>query len=79
MNFLLNRNYVFRGGQDRGAVKRYLVLAVCGLAVTTLVFAFLDQFVTAPAVHILLKIVIDIAVYIVNYRIQKAWVFPEGK
>ena len=79
VNFLLNRNYVFQGGRDRGAVKRYIVLAVCGLIITTLVFAFLDQFVTAPALHILLKIVIDVFVYLVNYRIQKAWVFPEGK
>ncbi len=76
VNFLLNRNYVFRAGRDRSAVGRYIVLAVCALAVTTVVFAFLDQFVTAPFLHILLKIVIDVAMYVVNYRIQKAWVFP---
>ncbi len=79
VNFLLNRNYVFQAGYDRGAVGRYIVLAVCALAVTTVVFAFLDQFVSTAFLHILLKIVIDVAMYIINYRIQKAWVFPQRR
>lgn len=77
VNFLLNRNYVFRVGGDRGAVGRYIVLAVCALAVTTVVFAFLDQYISTAFLHILLKIVIDVAMYVINYRIQKAWVFPQ--
>ena len=77
VNFLLNRNYVFRVGGDRGAVGRYIVLAVCALAVTTVVFAFLDQYVSTAFLHILLKIIIDVAMYVINYRIQKAWVFPQ--
>lgn len=77
VNFLLNRNYVFRAGSDRGAVGRYIVLAVCALVVTTVVFAFLDQYVSTAFLHILLKIVIDVAMYVINYRIQKAWVFPQ--
>ena len=28
---------------------------------------------------ILLKIVIDVAMYMVNYRSQKAWVFPQKR
>ncbi len=79
VNFLLNRNYVFQAGYDRGAVGRYIILAVCALAVTTVVFAFLDQYVSTAFLHILLKIVIDVAMYIVNYRIQKAWVFPQHR
>ena len=79
VNFLLNRNYVFQADRDRGAAGRYFVLAVCALAVTTVVFAFLDQFVSAAFLHILLKIVIDVAMYIINYRIQKAWVFPQKR
>ena len=79
VNFLLNRNFVFQAGRDRGAVGRYIVLAACALAITTVVFAFLDQFVTVPFLHILLKIVIDVAMYVVNYRIQKAWVVPQKR
>lgn len=79
VNFLLNREYVFRGGRDKGAVGRYIVLAVCALIVTTLIFGFLDHFLgqSAPFLHVLLKIVIDTAMYVVNFRIQKAWVFPQ--
>ena len=79
LNFLLNRNFVFEGGKDSGAPRRYFTLAACCLVVMTLVFAFLDQYVSAPILHIVLKIVIDLAMYVINYRIQKAWVFPEGK
>ena len=76
VNFLLNKNFVFQTKNAPGAVGRYIILAVCSLAVTTLVFGFLDHFVHADFLHILLKIVIDVAMYVINYRIQKAWVFP---
>ena len=79
VNFLLNRDFVFKAGQDKSAVWRYIALAVCSLSVTTLVFGFLDHYVHVDALHILLKIVIDFAMYMVNYRIQKAWVFPRKK
>ncbi|MBR4360629.1 MAG: bifunctional glycosyltransferase family 2/GtrA family protein [Clostridia bacterium] len=79
VNFLLNRHYVFQGGKDRGAVGRYITLAVCALLVTTLLFGFLDHFLgqSAPFLHVLLKIVIDTVMYVVNFRVQKAWVFPQ--
>ena len=79
VNFLLNRDFVFKAGQDKTAVWRYIVLAVCSLVITTLVFGFLDHYVHVNVLHILLKIVIDVAMYMVNYRIQKAWVFPKKK
>lgn len=79
INFLLNRNFVFRTGGGGRAAARYFVLAVCSLAVTTLVFGFLDHYVQADYLHIPLKIVIDVIMYVVNYRIQKAWVFPEKR
>lgn len=81
VNFLLNREYVFQAGRDRKSIKRYIILAVAALVVTTILFALLDYYVSerAYAAHVLLKIIIDVAMYIVNYRIQKAWVFPEDR
>ena len=79
VNFLLNRDYVFKAGQDKSAVWRYIALAVCSLVITTLVFGFLDHYVHLDILHILLKIVIDVVMYFVNYRIQKAWVFPQKR
>ena len=79
VNYWLNRDFVFRDKQDRGTVIRYIILAVCSLAVTTLLFAFLDHFLlsSAPVLHLLLNIVIDVAMYMVNFRIQQRWVFGE--
>ena len=79
VNFLLNKNFVFHAEKDRGAILRYAVLAFGAMAVTTLVFGFLDHWVRVNILHVLLKIVIDSAMYLVNFRVQKAWVFPETK
>lgn len=79
LNFWLNRSFVFKAGKGNGAVKRYIILAVCSLVITTLLFGFLDHYVHTAFLHILLKVVIDVAMYMVNYRIQKAWVFPQKK
>ncbi|MBR4502210.1 MAG: bifunctional glycosyltransferase family 2/GtrA family protein [Clostridia bacterium] len=79
VNYLLNRNFVFRAGRDRTAVKRYAILCVCSLVVTTLLFGFLDHFVNTAFLHILLKVVIDVAMYFVNYRFQQGWVFKKAR
>ena len=79
VNYLLNKNFAFQVKESKGAVGRYIVLALCSMIVTTLIFGFLDHFVHADILHILLKVVIDVAMYVVNYRIQKAWVFPAKK
>ncbi len=77
LNYWLNRDFVFRDRRDRGTIVRYVILAVCSLVVTTLLFAFLDHFLLggAPVVHLLLNIVIDVVMYVVNFRIQQRWVF----
>ena len=77
VNFYLNRHYVFRADRGKGAALRYVILAVCSLAATTLVFAFLDKYVSVPLLHVLLYVLVQTAMYLVNYRIQQAWVFPQ--
>ena len=79
VNFYLNRKYVFQTGKDKGAIVRYVTLAVCSLIATTLVFAFLDKFVTIPVLHLVLYCLVQAVMYLVNYRIQRAWVFPQEK
>lgn len=79
VNFLLNREFVFREKKDKRAVYRYMILAFCSLAATTLLFGFLDHYVHVNILHILLKIVIDTGMYLVNYRFQRSWVFPRKK
>jgi len=79
VNFLLNKSFVFQTKESKGALARYFVLAFCSLVVTTLLYGYLDHFVTVAWLHIPLYILIQVAMYIVNYRIQKAWVFPAEK
>ena len=47
--------------------------------ITTFLFGFLDHYVHAALLHILLKVVIDTAMYVFNYRIQRGWVFKENQ
>ncbi len=75
VNFLLNRNFVFRSGRGATSVWRYIVLSLACMVITTLVFAFLNQYVPRGFLEILLKIVIDVLMYFANFRIQQNWVF----
>ena len=63
VNFLLNKNYVFGVKNSPGAAGRYVVVALGCLAVTTVLFGFMDRYVHTPLLHILLKVVIDVALY----------------
>lgn len=75
-NFLMNKSFSFQVKSSKGAAGRYAVLAIVCLIVTTLLFAVLDHFVTGAAfLHLLLKCVIDVIMYLLNYRIQSNWVF----
>ena len=81
VNFLLNKNFAFQVKESRGAAKRYAILAVCVLVITTFLFAWLNHFI--PNGHnlltILLKMVIDVVMYLLNFRIQRNWVFRTDK
>ena len=79
VNFLLNKKFVFGVKKSRGAAGRYIALAVICLVITTFLFGFLDHYVHAALLHILLKVVIDTAMYVFNYRIQRGWVFKENQ
>ncbi len=79
VNFLLNKNFVFQTGKNKGAAGRYFILAAISLLITTLVYGFLAHYVKEAILKVLLKAVIDIFMYMINYRIQKAWVFPAEK
>ena len=75
LNFLLNKNVVFRIKESKGAVWRYIALCAGVMLVSG---------VTVSALHALtgvnstvIKMVVDFLLFFVNYRIQKAWVFPQ--
>lgn len=77
INFKLNKSFVFKLKKCRGAVVRYVLLCVAvalvsGLAVGTLTQLF-------PRVSkTVLKMPVDLILFLVNYRIQRGWVFREN-
>lgn len=75
VNFLLNKNFAFQVKESRGAVGRYIILAAACMIATTFLFGFFDTYMHSNFMHILLKIIIDVTLYVVNYRIQRKWVF----
>lgn len=81
VNFLLNKNFAFQVKESRGAWLRYAALALIVLAITTLLFGWLNHFVPARSegLSVLLKAVIDIVMYLLNFRIQRNWVFGKGQ
>ena len=75
LNFLLNKNMVFSIQESKGAVWRYIALCVG---------VMLASGVSVSALHALtgvnstlLKVVVDFLLFFVNYRVQRAWVFPQ--
>lgn len=76
LNFYLNRSLVFEIKESRGAAWRYLSLCVGVMLVSG---------VTVSALHNLLginstviKVIVDFLLFFANYRVQKAWVFPQA-
>ena len=78
-NFLLNKNFAFKVKESKGAPLRYAVLALCVLLITTFLFGWLNHFIPDhhEGLSVLLKCVIDVLLYLANYRIQRNWVFRE--
>lgn len=80
LNFKLNKSFVFNLRQCRGAVGRYLILCVGVMIVSGLAVGFISSSlgrVWPGAVNeTLVKAAVDTLLFFVNYRIQKAWVFP---
>jgi len=79
-NFIFNKNVVFKkqsGGKTLPSVLRYILLCVCVLITSSSLvrlFSYLAS-VAAPIVVTLIKIAVDAFLFILNYFIQKKWVY----
>ena len=77
LNFILNKTVVFNIKQSTGAVWRYIALCILVMLVSGI---------TVSALHALtginssaIKLVVDLILFVVNYRIQRSWVFAQPK
>ena len=73
-NYFINRHLVFKPKEDNGSGWKYTVLAVCCWAIST-GLTWLLQSVGGP--FWLMKLIVDLLLYFVNYRVQQNWVFAE--
>lgn len=72
-NFLLNKFYTFRSRERAaGEAVRYFILFVCQMAASAGFTALLSSVLHAPAPS---KIIVDVILFFISYRIQRAWVF----
>lgn len=74
MNYILNRNYVFRS--ERKALFRYLVLCTVVASTSAASVFLLSRLIPAAPIW---KIICDTVLFFASYRIQKTWVFAEDK
>ena len=72
-NFLLNKYYTFRSKQKApGEAVRYGILFVCQMAASALFTTLVSSVLRAPTPS---KIIVDMILFFISYRIQRAWVF----
>ena len=78
LNFNMNRSYVFRkqGNYFRDMLKYYCV-CIPQTAVSVLILHFVVDAlsVSIPAIALVLKILIELLLFVISYFIQKKWVF----
>ena len=80
VNFLLNRNVVFRShGSSGRAAGRYFLLAVvqCGLS-ALLVYLLSGLFHVSHVMETAVKMPVDCMLFLLSYAVQKKWVFKDN-
>jgi len=74
LNFKLNENFVFNLKKCRGAAGRYIILCVLVALVSGLTVGALSALLPTVS-STLIKIPVDVTLFLLNYRIQQDWVF----
>ena len=79
--YLLNRGAVFNSGaKSAGTVVRFIILAVGQLIASwLLVWGIGSLLGGGDAVNTILKIIVDLVIFLASFTIQRDWVFKESK
>lgn len=76
LNYSLNRSLVFNAQKThKNALTRYYLLCVLQMAVSALLVTVIHIITTWNSS--LIKIIVDLILFFISYRIQKSWVFRE--
>lgn len=73
LNFTINSKRVFAGSDWHRALPRFLLLAACVLGLSSLGVWFLHT--TFGINESIAKICVDLALFFLNYNVQRRWVF----
>ncbi len=80
VNYLLNRNIVFKNKNAKHSTIKYFALALCVMLLGAGVMRLLETVLTGgTAVATVCKLVYDIVMYFVNYIIQRDFIFKSVK
>lgn len=75
LNFLINRKMIFKNnGQAKSQVWRFVILFLCIMIASTFLVSTLS-FIPIPVTF--MKAIIDLLLWMVNYSVQRKWVFKE--
>lgn len=79
LNFLLNRNFVFKFKQNTAKTAlKYALLCLMTIFVSNCCVSLLDHLHIFYGVWVVLpKMLVDTLLYLVNYRIQNRWIFAQ--
>ena len=75
INFLINRKMIFaNSGKANKQAVRFIILFFCVMCASTVIVSLLS-FIPIPAT--LIKAIVDLILWAVNYTVQRKWVFKE--
>ena len=80
-NFFYNRNAVFESREKIGkTMGRYYTLCICQMGISYgLVFLISDVFNASKGITSVIKLIVDICLFIISFQIQRKWVFSNKK
>lgn len=78
-NFIFNRKAVFKSGESTGrTLWKYYVLCVCQMAASAGLVYLLETIIGVGGFwKTLIKVVVDICLFLASYQIQRRWVFAK--
>lgn len=82
LNFLLNKNFVFRLKGQKNSLWKYLVLCVGVMIADAALVGWITRLMPSEPtafVTTLIKAGVDTFLFIINFFIQKAWVFSQNQ
>ena len=82
VNFLLNRNFVFRIKGQKSAVLKYILLSTSIMLIDAMAVGRLTNLLSkneSPFMATVIKAAVDTVLFVVNFVLQKFWVFSQKK